>query len=145
MADTNTNEGSARANEKLQSIYTATKKKSILTIRTGRVGGKTRVCRVCFPACALISSSADVQVEVKQVEVEDGKAKASIRVCQPSGSRLIDLIFKTRKWLTSSYMCFQLYFGFFHCRNIEKNKIFEKMLICLAEVEKLACMIDFLE
>lgn len=86
MADTNTNEGSARANDKQQSIYT-TKKISILTITTQREGGAT-VCHdhVCFPVCALISISAAVQVKaVNQVE---GKGR-NARGREPTFSRLI--------------------------------------------------------
>ena len=76
MADTNTNEGSARANDKQQSIYTTKQKKSLLTIRTRCVGGTTRVClvHVCFPVCALMSFSAAVPVKVKHAEVREGRA-----------------------------------------------------------------------
>lgn len=64
--------------------YLHEKKKTILTIRTGPVGGATHVCRVhvYFPASALISISAAVQAEVKQVEVKEGNGRASIKVSQ---------------------------------------------------------------
>lgn len=60
---------------------------SILTIRTGCVGGTTRVCRVrvCLPVCALISHSAAVGGKVK---VKGGEnVRAAIRSVSESQGR----------------------------------------------------------
>lgn len=87
MADTNTNEGRAQANDKKRGIYTTAttkkkkgKEKSIVTIRTRRVGGTTRVCcvHVCFLVCALISTSAAVPVKPRKHEEEERRQRASV-------------------------------------------------------------------
>lgn len=56
------------------------KEKSIVTIRTRRVGGTTRVCcvHVCFLVCALISTSAAVPVKPGKHGEEERRQRASV-------------------------------------------------------------------
>lgn len=73
---------------------------SILTIRTGCVGGTTRVCRVrvCLPVCALISHSAAVggKVKVKGGETSGRQSGASLKVRAATQRDCCDLNFKIR-------------------------------------------------
>lgn len=96
MADTNTNEGRAQANDKY--LHNSNKKKkgkekSIVTIRTRRVGGTTRVCcvHVCFLVCALISTSAAVPVKPRKHEEE-----GNVRLSASGAWARCDLILQTR-------------------------------------------------
>lgn len=73
---------------------------SILTIRTGCVGGTTRVCRVrvCLPVCALISHSAAVggKVKVKGGKTSGRQSGASLKVRAATQRDCCDLNFKIR-------------------------------------------------